>query len=121
MPLGATRHPKAVRMPANEDRIRRASPKEGAMEDLTDSIETVLPSGQSTRHPISAEEELAVRVEQAVWRETGSGVRDLLVEVHRDRVFLWGKCGTFYIKQKAQHAAMSVSDTSQLTNRIEVC
>ena len=91
------------------------------MEDLPTSLEAILQPDNSTDQPVSAEEELAVRVEQAVWRETGSGVRDLLVEVHRDRVFLWGKCGTFYIKQKAQHAAMSVSDTSQLTNRIEVC
>lgn len=91
------------------------------MEDLPSSLEAVLQPDNSTNQPVSAEEELAVRVEEAVWRETGSGVRDLLVEVHRDRVFLWGKCGTFYIKQKAQHAAMSVSDTSQLTNRIEVC
>ena len=91
------------------------------MEDLPTSLEAILQPDNSTDQPVSAEEELAVRVEQAVWRETGAGVRDLLVEVHRDRVFLWGKCSTFYIKQKAQHAAMSVSDTSQLTNRIEVC
>ena len=91
------------------------------MEDLSSSVEAVLQPDDSTGQSISAEEELAVRVEQAVWRETGAGVRDLLVEVHRDRVFLLGKCSTFYIKQKAQHAAMSVSRTSQLTNRIEVC
>ena len=90
------------------------------MEDLPRSAEAVLQPDNSTEQSISPEEELAVRIEQAVWRETGAGVRDLLVEVHRDRVFLWGKCSTFYIKQKAQHAAMSVSGTSQLTNRIEV-
>ena len=91
------------------------------MEDLPSSVEAVLQPDDSTGQSIFAEEELAVRVEQAVWRETGAGVRDLLVEVHRDRVFLLGKCSTFYIKQKAQHAAMSVSGTGQLTNRIEVC
>ena len=90
------------------------------MEDLPTSLEAILQPDNSTDQPVSAEEELAVRIEQAVWRETGAGVRDLLVEVHRDRVFLWGRCSTFYIKQKAQHAAMSVSGTSQLTNRIEV-
>ena len=90
------------------------------MEDLPSSVEAVLRPDNSTEQSISPEEELAVRIEQAVWRETGAGVRDLLVEVHRDRVFLWGRCSTFYIKQKAQHAAMSVSGTSQLTNRIEV-
>ena len=90
------------------------------MEDLPNSVEAVLQSDDSIEHSISPEEELAVRIEQAVWRETGAGVRDLLVEVHRDRVFLWGRCSTFYIKQKAQHAAMSASGTSQLTNRIEV-
>ena len=90
------------------------------MEDLPRSAEAVLQPDNSTEQSISPEEELAVRIEQAVWRETGAGVRDLLVEVHRDRVFLWGKCSTFYIKQKAQHAAMSISGTGQLTNRIEV-
>ena len=90
------------------------------MEDYADSIETVLPSDQSTRHRISVEEELAVQIEEAIWRETGGGVRDLLVEIHRDRVFLWGRCSTFYTKQKAQHAAMTISRTGQLTNRIEV-
>ncbi len=107
-------------MPANEDRIRRASPKEGAMEDLTDSIEIVLPPDQSTRHAVSTEEELAVRIEEAIETETGGGVRDLLVVVHRDRVFLYGHCSTFYVKQKAQHAAMSDSVNSQVVNRIEV-
>jgi len=90
------------------------------MEDLPSSVEAVIQPDNSIEQSVSAEEELAVRIEQAIWREAGAGVRDLLVEVHRDRVFLWGKCSTFYIKQKAQHAAMSVSDTSQLTNRIEV-
>jgi osmotically-inducible protein OsmY len=95
--------------------------KEQVMEELPNSMEVVLQSDVSAEQPISAEEELAVRIEQAIWRETGVGVRDLLVEVHRDRVFLLGKCSTFYIKQKAQHAAMSTSGTGQLTNRIEVC
>lgn len=90
------------------------------MEDMPSSMEAVLQTEKSAEQSISAEEELAVRIERAIWRETGAGVRDLLVEVHRDRVFLSGKCGTFYIKQKAQHAAMSISGTNQLTNRIEV-
>jgi osmotically-inducible protein OsmY len=91
------------------------------MEDLPSSVEAVLQPDRSTEQSISTEEELAVRIEEAIWQETGAGVRDLLVEVHRDRVFLWGRCSTFYILQKAQHAAMSVSGTSQLTNRIKVC
>jgi osmotically-inducible protein OsmY len=90
------------------------------MEDLQNTIEAVLQPDDFTEHSISVEEESAIRIEEAVLRETGGGVRDLLVEVCRDRVFLWGRCSTFYIKQKAQHAAMSVSGTSQLTNRIEV-
>ena len=91
------------------------------MDDLPSSLEAVLQPDNSAEQLISAEEELAIRVEQAIWQETGAGVRELLVEVHRDRVFLSGKCSTFYILQKAQHAAMNVPGTSQLTNRIEVC
>ncbi len=72
-------------------------------------------------HPLpNAEEELAVHIEEAIERETGGGVRDLFVQIHRDTVFVWGRCSTFYVKQKAQHAAMSSSPSLKVVNRIKV-
>lgn len=65
-------------------------------------------------------EELATSIEQAVLRETGHGVQDLLVEVDRQGVRLTGRCTTYYCKQLAQHAAMGMPGGDRLTNLIEV-
>jgi hypothetical protein len=42
------------------------------------------------------------------------------VEVKRGGVVLNGRCGTFYCKQLAQHAAMELLIDEELINRIEV-
>jgi osmotically-inducible protein OsmY len=63
---------------------------------------------------------LVVSVERAVWLATGGAVRDLCVEVSRNGVLLRGRCGTYYTKQKAQHAAMGVACGRTLANRIDV-
>jgi osmotically-inducible protein OsmY len=95
------------------------------MDHLTFGTTPVLPISGARRHagpPIPAEsEKLAASIERAVRHETGGGVDDLHVEVGRNSVVLYGRCGTFYTKQKAQHAAMEVSSGRQLTNCIEVC
>lgn len=65
-------------------------------------------------------EELAASIEQAVQRETGWGVADLTVEVSPQGVLLKGRCTTYYTKQLAQHAAMSVPGGDRLINSIEV-
>jgi hypothetical protein len=65
-------------------------------------------------------EQLAASIERAVQLETGRGVRNLWVEVNRDGVLLNGRCTTYYCKQLAQHAAMSIHGGDRLTNRIEV-
>ena len=65
-------------------------------------------------------EELATSIEQAVLRETGHGVQDLLVEVDCRGVRLTGRCTTYYCKQLAQHAAMCMPGGDRLTNLIEV-
>jgi osmotically-inducible protein OsmY len=65
-------------------------------------------------------EKLVASIERAVWRETGGRIRNLRVEVHRHEVLLTGRCDTYYAKQMAQHAAMSVHKAGQLTNQIEV-
>jgi osmotically-inducible protein OsmY len=65
-------------------------------------------------------EELAASIEQAVQRETGRGVADLAVEVSPQGVLLRGRCTTYYTKQLAQHAAMSMPGGERLVNSIEV-
>jgi hypothetical protein len=65
-------------------------------------------------------EELATSIEQAVQRETGRGVSDLTVEVSPQGILLRGRCTTYYTKQLAQHAAMSMPGGDRLTNSIEV-
>ena len=65
-------------------------------------------------------EELATSIEQAVQRETGRGVDDLTVEVSPQGILLKGRCTTYYTKQLAQHAAMSVPGGDRLINSIEV-
>ncbi len=65
-------------------------------------------------------ERLAASIERAVSRETCGGVRNLRVEVSDSGVLLTGRCTSYYTKQKAQHAAMGVSGSEELTNCIEV-
>ena len=65
-------------------------------------------------------ERLAASIERAVSRETSGGVQNLRVEISTRGVLLTGRCHSFYTKQKAQHAAMGLSGTEELTNSIEV-
>jgi osmotically-inducible protein OsmY len=82
----------------------------------------------STRHAfadvlpetLEEAEELAASIEQAVQRETGRGVADLTVEVSPQGILLRGRCTTYYTKQLAQHAAMSIPGGDRLINSIEV-
>lgn len=71
--------------------------------------------------PLTAEsEKLAARIERAVRRGTSDKVRDLRVIICRTGVHLSGRCGTFYCKQLAQTAAMSIVGKEPLVNQIEV-
>lgn len=76
------------------------------------------------RHPLpetlAEAERLAASIERAVSRETCGGVRNLRVEISGQGIRLSGRCNSFYTKQKAQHAAMGLSGTEELTNGIEV-
>jgi osmotically-inducible protein OsmY len=65
-------------------------------------------------------EELAASIEQAVHRETGGAVRNLSVEIGREEILLRGFCPSYYCKQLAQHAAMTVPGGKRLSNCIEV-
>jgi len=97
---------------------------EGTMDSLLYGAVRVAPRDRFPEHPLpetlAEAEKLAASIERAVWRETGGGVRNLRVEVIGDDVLLTGRCSTYYTKQKAQHAAMTVPGGGQLTNRIEV-
>lgn len=77
-------------------------------------IDSVLPE------TLEEAEKLAASIERAVQRQTGCGVRNLLVEVKDDGVMLRGRCDTYYCKQLAQHAAMAFRGACPLTNAIEV-
>jgi len=79
------------------------------------TLESVLPE------TLEEAERLAASIEREVQRQTSGGIRDLAVEVSRDRVLLKGRCSTYYCKQLAQHAAMGVQGSHALTNDIEVC
>lgn len=65
-------------------------------------------------------EKLAASIERAVQRETGRGIADLIVEVSPQGILLRGRCTTYYTKQLAQHAAMSLPGGDRLVNSIEV-
>jgi hypothetical protein len=53
------------------------------------------------------------------WRLRGR-VADLSLQVHDDGLILQGWCATYYAKQVAQHAAMTLTGMPILANRIEV-
>jgi hypothetical protein len=100
------------------------SSEEETMDDLSYGARRVLPLDDFPEHPLpetlADAERLVASIERAVWRETGGGVRDLRVEVNRSGVVLSGRCETYYTKQRAQHAAMTVPGGGPLTNGIEV-
>ena len=65
-------------------------------------------------------EALVASIEKAVQEETGGGVANLEVIVRDSGLFLHGSCSSYYCKQLAQHAAMTVPTGLKLTNCIEV-
>ena len=97
------------------------------MDRLTAVIESSPVRAESLESPrasrISAEaEKLAARIERAVRRGTNDKVRELRVDVLAEGVVLRGRCGTYYSKQLAQHAALTLlkDESLPLINRIEV-
>lgn len=63
---------------------------------------------------------LAARIRSAVQQETGNAIRGLTVEVTRQGIRLTGHCDSYYSKQLAQHAVMSLPCDRPLSNCIEV-
>lgn len=64
--------------------------------------------------------ELIALIEMAIEQETGRGIDELSVTIDGEGIVLAGRCESFYHKQLAQHAAMSISGDRQLVNGIEV-
>jgi osmotically-inducible protein OsmY len=60
------------------------------------------------------------RIKRAIRRKTGGGVSELKVELDCNSLVLRGRCSSFYHKQVAQHAAMTLLDGESLVNEIEV-
>ncbi len=95
------------------------------MDERTRRYHASRPDGRKGNgHPLPetlAEAELLVAsIERAVQEETGRGVRGLCVELHAEGVLLRGQCSSYYTKQLAQHAAMTVPGGDAVTNEIEV-
>ena len=94
------------------------------MEYLTEDVAHIAPLGKAPagrRAGMSVDQEkLASRIERLIRRRTNDKVRELRVEVRGDGIMLKGRCGTYYCKQLAQHAAMSLSTSGPVTNQIEV-
>jgi hypothetical protein len=65
-------------------------------------------------------ERLAALIERAIDHETSRGVHDLSVTIAGGDIVLGGHCESFYQKQLAQHAAMSLSSGQHLINGIDV-
>jgi hypothetical protein len=104
------------------DRI--ASPVEGTMSFYSPFDEdVVVREGHLEDYPLSpamAEaERLAAQILRAVEAATAGAVADLRVTIEGDCVILSGRCPSYHIKQKAQHAAMPFASGS-LQNDIQV-
>lgn len=63
---------------------------------------------------------LAASIERAVQHETAGCIANLAVVVGEAGVSIHGSCSSYYQKQLAQHAAMTVPSGLTLNNCIEV-
>ncbi len=91
------------------------------MSDLLTTWDQVVDDGQEWLPDTSeAARRLAAQIRTAVQQETGHAIRGLTVEVTRQGVRLCGHCDSYYSKQLAQHAVMSLPCNRPLSNCIEV-
>lgn len=71
--------------------------------------------------PRKSEEERTERIKESVRARTGTGIRDLQVELRNGAVYLSGRTSSYYYKQLATHAAFDLLGTDvELSNDIEV-
>ncbi|MBI3461948.1 MAG: hypothetical protein HY000_02670 [Planctomycetes bacterium] len=78
----------------------------------------VLPSPRTDAQ--SESRRLAADIERAIRVRTGRTVHDLRVKVTKKGIVLSGNCASYYTKQLAQHAAMTLLVNEKLLNEIEV-
>jgi hypothetical protein len=96
------------------------------MDDLEDGQGVSLELMAVVPQTLAAAEALSASIERAIQEQTGGGIANLAVLVDESGVFLHGSCSSYYHKQLAQHAAMTVptGETAAtgltLTNCIEV-
>jgi hypothetical protein len=64
--------------------------------------------------------QLQNEVERQVQSRTGRRIRQLSVQLDRERVILHGRAATYYLKQLAQHGVRDVLPQARLENAIEV-
>ena len=86
-------------------------------------LATPLPSALRSRRTDAASEakRLAADIERAIRVRTGRTIHDLHVTVtNQGIILLSGNCSTYYTKQLAQHAAMTLLADEKLMNNIEV-
>lgn len=95
--------------------MERMTQSEIPLTAVTKLLATPLRSGMDAE-----QEKLAARIERLIRRETNDKVRELRVLIQDNGITLRGRCGTFYCKQLAQHAAMKVSEDEPLVNEIDV-
>lgn len=69
---------------------------------------------------LSADGMTATEIAEQVRLRTGGAVRNLRVEILESGIVMTGTCGSFYGKQLAQSAAMSLLPDHQLDNHIQV-
>lgn len=65
-------------------------------------------------------EDLIRRISRLIKRETSLGVQEMKVVFENGRLILSGYCRTFYTKQLAQQAVMTVVGDVELINNIRV-
>jgi hypothetical protein len=78
----------------------------------------LLPSQRSDEQTES--KRLAADIERAIRVRTGRTVHGLRVKVTKKGIVLSGNCASYYTKQLAQHAAMTLLVNEKLQNEIEV-
>jgi hypothetical protein len=90
------------------------------MNDLQDGQSVSMALLAVVPQTLAEAEALSASIERAVQQQTGGGIAHLAVVVDDSGVFLHGSCSSYYHKQLAQHAAMTVPNGLTLTNCIEV-
>ena len=74
----------------------------------------------NNERPIERLRHLVIAIRQRIESRLPGRVRGLVVRAQGDTIVLEGRCATYYTKQLAQHAAMSIPGGDRLINSIEV-